>query len=77
MRRAQAQFESELQARRPDINEVRGLLFRAFGVTAPDAPLEALHNAVSGSRGWQVVAPRDRNPFASLFNRFAVPSRPA
>jgi hypothetical protein len=77
MRRAQAQFEAELRARRPDIDEVRGLLFRALGVTAPDTPLEALHAAVSGSGSREVVATCDRNPFASLFNTFAVPSRPA
>ena len=77
MRRAQAQFERELRARRPNIDEVRDLLFRAFGFAAPEAPLEALHEAVSTSGSRQVVAPRDRNPFASLFNTFAVPGRPA
>jgi len=77
MRRAQAQFEAELRARWSNIDEVRSLLFRAFAITAPDAPLEALHAAVSESGSRQVVAPRDRNPFASLFNTFAVPRRPS
>jgi len=77
MRRARDQFEAELRARRPDIDEDRGRLYRALGVTAPDAPLEALHAAVSGSGSRQLVATRDRNPFASLFNTFAVPRRPA
>ncbi|MCI0642691.1 MAG: hypothetical protein L0Y72_13055 [Gemmataceae bacterium] len=77
MRRAQGEFESQLRARRPNIDEVRGLLFRALGVSAPDTPLEALHEAVSGSGSRQVVATRDRNPFASLFNTFDLPDRPA
>jgi hypothetical protein len=75
MRRAQAQLEAELRERRPDIDKVRGVLFQAFAVTAPDAPLKGLHAAVSGSRSRQVVAPRDGNSFASLFNTFVVPGR--
>jgi hypothetical protein len=77
MRRARDQFEAELRARRPDIDEARSLLYRTLGITGPEAPLEALHTAVSGSASRQVVATRDRNPFASLFNTFAVPRRPA
>jgi hypothetical protein len=77
MRRAQTQFDAQLRARQPDLDEIRGLLFRSLAVTAPVAPLESLHAAVSGSGSRQVVATRDRNPFASLFNTFAVPSRPA
>jgi hypothetical protein len=77
MRRVQAQFEADLRSRRPDIDEVRAVLFRVLGVTAPESPLEALHEAVSGSRSRQVVATRDQNPFASLFNTFIFPSQPA
>src|SRR5262245_23060498 len=77
VRHARGQFEAELRARRPDIDEARGPLYRALGVAAPDAPLEALHAAVSGSGSRQVVAASNRKPFASLFNTFAVPRRPA
>jgi hypothetical protein len=76
MRRARDYFEADLRARRPDIDLDRERLYRALGVTAPEAPLEALHAAVSASASRQVVSPRDRNPFDSLFNKFAVPRRP-
>ena len=76
MRKAQTRLESDLRRRRPDIEDARCELYRAFGLAAPSSPLETLHRVVSESANTKVVAASDRWPFEPLFNTFVVDDNP-
>ena len=72
MRRAQARLEVELRRRRPGIDTERDALYASFDLSAPTAPLDALHKTVAGSAKTRVIARSDDSPMGSLFNTFVV-----
>lgn len=72
MRRAAAHFEEELRVREPKIDRLRQDIHAGLKLPKLENALERLHGRVTAGAGRQVVATTDRNPFASLFNTFAV-----
>ena len=73
MRRAAAAMEVTLDDA-DEIDEAREALREMFSLAEPDDPIDALHQAVSGSD--VVVRPPDGEPFTTLFGNFTIDNNP-
>jgi hypothetical protein len=72
MRKAQGGLEASLRESRPDLDVLRQQAYAALGLTAPAAPVDLLHQAVTEGAGLQVVATSDGSPFGTLFSNFVI-----